>query len=349
MYDYSNKIEQFWYEKVRLSDSFKDKLYKHRKSNRDRLISRLPESIPNLTINDNSFKPQGSMAMQTIIQTRFDEEEYDIDDGIVLQKSELLNAYGSELLVGDIRTIVLDSLKDNRFKRQPELKTNCVRVFYAEDDEEKHHVDFPIYRSFSNSDGEVRELANDSSWVISDPTQVNSWFENEVIERNKKVDGHGSQMRKLVHLLKRFCRSRREWDMPNGMKLTMLVAETQSSFSYRIDVAFRNLLINMKDRLEKSKVINNLAHPDRPPITKTLNDYNVCELLNKINDGLIELHILDDSKCQPEDAKKAWDWIFQSDGFFDNDDDENNKALGVGLATSIPHNPVDHRGGGRFG
>jgi len=347
MYDYSKKIDEFWYEKVRLNDAFKDKLYKHRKSNRDRLISRLPVSIPHLTIYDNSFKPQGSMAMQTIIQTRFDEEEYDIDDGLVLQKSELVNATGSELLVGELRDIVLKSLEDSRFKRRPELKSNCVRVFYAEGDEEKHHVDFPIYRSFSNSDGEIRELANDTGWVISDPTQVNSWFENEVVERNKKVDGRGSQMRKLVQLLKRFCRSRREWDMPNGMKLTMLVSENQPSFSDRIDIAFRNLLVNLKDRLEKTKVINNLAHPERTPITKTINDYNVCELLNKLTDGISKLNILDDSKCQSEDAKKAWDWIFQSDGFFD--DDKNNKSLGAGLTTAVPHNPVDHRGGGRFG
>ena len=38
---------------------------------------------------------------------------------------------------------VREALKDKRFKRQPEIFTNCVRVFYAEEDEEKHHVDFP--------------------------------------------------------------------------------------------------------------------------------------------------------------------------------------------------------------
>ena len=97
MYDYSKELETFWGEKVRLSDDFKDKLWQHRKANRDRLIARLPDLIPDVSISASSFKPQGSMAMGTIVQTRFAEEEYDIDDGLVLLRSELKDEYSNEL------------------------------------------------------------------------------------------------------------------------------------------------------------------------------------------------------------------------------------------------------------
>jgi hypothetical protein len=357
MFDFSKQIEAFWNENVRLSATFKDKLLKHRQSNRDRLIANLPEQIDDVTIGKSSFKPQGSMAMKTIIQTRFSEEEYDIDDGLVLWKSELIEENGKELTAMDTKERVCKALKDKRFNRQPKLHTNCVRVFYADEDEEKHHVDFAVYRKYSKSDGEEeRELASGENWVVSDPTQVNLWFEDEIVVLNKETDGKGTQMRKLVQLLKRFCRSRKDWDLPNGMKLTMLISECQSEFSERIDKAFRDLLKKLKTRLETSKIIRNLAHPDKPLITRTSSDDNVCELLNKIIEALENLEKLDDEDCKRTDANKAWNWVFKSDDFFDDfdgGDDEGNGSKGPksssGLASSIPSSPVDHQGGGRFG
>jgi len=353
MYDYSKNIEAFWGEKIRLSDNFKNKLFNHRQSNRNRLITRLPDQITGLNIGESSFKPQGSMAMKTIIQTRFLEEEYDIDDGLVLWKKELVDEKGNELTAMEAKNQVREALKDKRFNRQPILCTNCVRVFYAEEDEEKHHVDFPVYRKYYNDEDEIeRELASGEKWILSDPTQVNQWFEDEVAERNKITDGKGTQMRKLIQLLKRFCRSRRDWDLPNGMKLTMLVSECQPEFSELIDSAFRKLLEELKTRLEKSKIIYNLAHPDKPPITRTSNDDNVCRLLDKTIEALERLETLDDEECCLSDARKVWEWVFKSDGFFENLDENRNSKSGIGgigIANSTPTGPVDYRGGGRFG
>lgn len=357
MFDFSKQIEAFWNENIRLSATYKEKLLKHRQSNRDRLIANLPEQIDDVNIGKSSFKPQGSVAMKTIIQTRFSEEEYDIDDGLVLWKSELLGENGKELTAMETKERVCKALKDKRFNRQPKLFTNCVRVFYADEDEEKHHVDFAVYRKYSKSDGEEeRELASGENWVVSDPTQVNLWFEDEIIVRNKETDSKGTQMRKLVQLFKRFCRSRRDWDLPNGMKLTMLISECQPEFSERIDKVFRNLLKKLKTRLETSKIIRNLAHPDKPLITRTSSDDNVCELLNKIIEALEKLEKLDDANCKRADAIKAWNWVFKSDDFFDDfdgGDDEGNGSKGSksssGLANSIPSSPVNHQGGGRFG
>lgn len=358
MYDYSKELEAFWDEKVRLSAVFKDKLRQHRKANRDRLIARLPDLIANVSISASSFKPQGSMAMRTIVQTRFAEEEYDIDDGLVLLRSELKDEYSNELSAMETKERVREALEDERFKRQPEIFTNCVRVFYAEEDEEKHHVDFPVYRKFKNDDDEdERELASNHLWITSDPTQVNRWFEEEINKRNKKKDGKGTQLRKLIQLLKRFSRSRQDWDLPNGMKLAMLASECQPSYSTRIDSAFRNLLDNLDARLQESKVILNLAHPHKPPITRSEADLNVCMLLEKTQEAQEKLEVLDEADCTKSDAREAWDWVFQSDGFFeeidedddDNGDDSGSKSKRAGLITSIPRTPVDHRGGGRLG
>ena len=264
MYDYSRQIEAFRESKVRLSSTFKDKLYSHRGANRKRLISRLPDFIARAAINENSFRPQGSVAMGTIIQTKFPEQEYDIDDGVVILRSQLSTDSDTEMSSSEVREAIRSALVDSRFKRQPKLHTNCVRVFYAEEDEEKHHVDFPIYRRWATDDGNpVRELASQDGWVLSDPTQVNSWFDGIVEERNEEVAGRGTQLRHLIQLLKRFCRSRRDWldQLPNGMKLTMLVAESQPDYSARIDTTFCILLQNLKERLQQTKVIENWLTP----------------------------------------------------------------------------------------
>ncbi len=327
MFNYSKRIEAFRDQKVRLPEEFKKKLLEHRKSNRNRLIVRLPGRIEGLRISESSFKPQGSVAVNLIIQTKFKLEEYDIDDGLVLWRDDLVDEDGNELSADEVREHVRQALKDKRFAKQPRLFTNAVRVYYKESDEEKHHVDFPVYRKyFDANDDLVRELASEGEWIVSDPTQVNDWYLGEVQERNASESGRGTQMRHDTQLLKRFCRSRYNWDMPNGMKLTMLVAECQPVYNERIDIAFRNLLEALDDRLRVGKIICNLAHPDRPPITKTNSDSNVEDFHEAVQDALERLKTLDDPEADnAESAREVWDWIFQTDGFFKEFDDEENK------------------------
>jgi cyclic GMP-AMP synthase DncV-like protein len=317
MYDYSERIEAFRDKKVRLSPEFREKLLAHRKANRDRLIARLPDFIKGVSISESSFKPQGSFAMGTVIQTRFVDEEYDIDDGLVLGRDELVDENGVELTAQQVKEKVRDALKDDRFNRQPKICGNCVRVFYADEDEEKHHVDFPIYRRYFDANGnKVRELAGENGWVVSDPTQVNNWMDNQVEIRNKASAGWGTQFRHLIQLLKRFCRSRSDWDLPNGMKLTMLIAECQPAFNVRIDIAFRELLKKLHYRLIWNKIIQNLADAARPPITRTASDQNVVDLLSRIGEALDELARLDTQEANNVDsARSVWDWVFKSDGF----------------------------------
>lgn len=320
MFDYSVQIESFRDKKVRLSTLFKDMLLEHRKANRKRLISRLPQFIPRANIGESNFMPQGSVAMGTVIQTKYLDEEYDIDDGLVIARSQLKTSAGGEMSSTEVREAVRDALKDKRFNRQPKLFTNCVRVFYADTDAEKHHVDFPVYRKWTNDDDEiVKELASEADWVASNPTQVNAWFNDIVADRNTEEDGRGTQFRNLIQLMKRFCRSRKDWLdlLPNGMKLSMLVDECQPSFRARIDHAFRELLESIEKRLEDDKVIRNRAHPDKPLLTRSSSDANVIALQGKIQEALEQIETLD----LPENhnlgaARQVWDWVFKSDGFF---------------------------------
>jgi hypothetical protein len=50
----------------------------------------------------------------------------------------------------------------------------------------------------------------------------------------------------------------------------------------RIDVGFRELLQNVRHRLFWNKIIQNLAHPDKPAITRTANDQNVVDLETRL-------------------------------------------------------------------
>lgn len=336
MYNYSTQIEGFRMDKVRLSTEFKDKLYAHRDANRARIITRLPEKIEGLTISSSNFKPQGSMANYTIIQTTFVYDEYDIDDGVILNRSELINEEGNELSAEEVRAELLSSLKDKRFSKQPTQVHNCIRVFYKEEDEERHHVDFPVYRKFENENGDtVQELAGGEGWMQSDPTQVNRWFLEEVIRLNQINSGWGTQFRRLVQLIKRFGRSRKNWDLPNGMKLTMLVHECLPNYCNRIDLAFRELLEAIDERLKLNKQIFNLAHPDQPALTRGISDHNIVELEERVQEALEQLEELDKNENN-DAARKAWDWIFRSDGYFKNfDDKEAEKAKEASLRNKV--------------
>lgn len=113
----------------------------------------------------------------------------------------------------------------------------------------------------------------------------------------------------------------------------MLVAECQPPLHARIDVAFQDLLSRIYLRLQNSKVIRNLAHPDNPVITKTASDSNVGELQSHSKEALEKINELDKEENNNADsAREVWDWIFKSDGFFKEFDeklkqDEKRKAL----------------------
>jgi len=321
MFDYNEQIQAYETDCVNLPQAVKDKLRGHREANRNRLKRNRPEDI---RLNDDHFIPQGSMAINTTVQEK--DNAYDIDDGVWFHKDDLKKKDGTAYTAHETQEMVRDAVKDPNFNKQPEIHNNCVRVFYAEG----HHVDIPCYRKLdADTDAERQELAGASGFTGSDPTEINRWFEERVEALNKQRDGAGSQLRVMIRLMKRFARSRGEdWDMPNGLKLTMLVEECAPSYYERDDEAFYWLLSKLKTRLASSLEVENRAQTKTPrdKLTKSANDENMVELRTRVGEALDKLLVLHHPNCTKPQAREAWDWVFQSDDFFEAYDKDSAKA-----------------------
>jgi hypothetical protein len=171
----------------------------------------------------------------------------------------------------------------------------------------------------ADTQDEHQELAGLDGWKASDPTGINRWFEERVQKLNRIQDEAGAQFRRMIRLLKRFARSRgKNWNMPNGLKLTMLADECFERSYGRDDKAFYFLLLNIHERLSKSQIVVNRAQhqTERAPLTKSDADENVVELHQHVGEALKQLEILWDEKCSLAQARSAWDWVFQTGGFF---------------------------------
>jgi hypothetical protein len=321
MFDYNAQIQAYEGDCVNLPQAIKDKLRDQREANRNRLKRNRPESMG---LHDDHFIPQGSMAIGTTVQEK--NNAYDIDDGVWFHADDLQQEDGTLYTALEAQELVRDALTDPKFDKKPKIIGNCVRVFYAEG----HHVDVPAYRKFdAGMETERQELAGESGWAASDPTEINRWFEVQVQNLNVLRASAGSQLRIMTRLMKRFVRSRgEEWDMPNGLKLTMLVEECLPTNYARGDEAFYWLLSKLKVRLARSLEIENRAQTKifKDKLTKSANDSNMVELRKRINEALDRLLILHQPVCTLKQAREAWDWIFQPDGFFTAYDQDSVKA-----------------------
>jgi hypothetical protein len=321
MFDYNEQIQAYETDCVNLPQAVKDKLRDHREANRNRLKRNRPEDI---RLNDDHFVPQGSMAIGTTVQEK--DNAYDIDDGVWFHKDDLKKKDGTAYTARETQEMVRDALKDPNFNKHPEIHNNCVRVFYAEG----HHVDVPCYRKLdADTDNERQELAGANGFTASDPTEINRWFQECVEALNKQRNGAGSQLRVMIRLMKRFARSRGDdWDMPNGLKLTMLVEESAPTYYERDDEAFYWLLSKLKTRLATNLEVDNRAQAKTPrdKLTKSTSDANMVELRTRVGEALDKLLVLHHPDCTKKQACEAWDWVFQSDGFFEAYDKDSAKA-----------------------
>jgi len=309
--NYHPAIQAYEAAKINLPDAVREDLYRKREANRNRLKESLPKRF-----RIKEFIAQGSMAIRTTVQE--EDGDYDIDDGVVFFADDLVDWLLRliPLFSSDVQEIVRDALKDDAFNQQPQIIGNCVRVFYAQG----YHVDVPAFRvKNADSDTEHQELAGKDGWKTSDPTQINRWFEDRVQKLNRIQDDAGGQFRRMIRLLKRFARSRgKQWNMPNGLKLTMLADECFDRSYGRDDKAFYFLLSNLNERLQKSQVVWNRAQLEssRDKLTKSDEDKNMVELHQHVLEALKQLEILWDEKCAPSQVRTAWDWVFQTGGFF---------------------------------
>lgn len=337
------EIRKFHDNAVRLNSDMRNELLTRRKANEERLEKGL---IKNSESPSRWFVLQGSYAMRTTVQ--HPENDYDIDDGVVFAKQDLVGAQGADKSALAARQMVCDALNAdpfNNFIKNPELRTNCVRVYYKSG----YHVDMPVYRvEDPESDSKVYELAS-VDWKNSSPEGVTEWFAEQVKNmRSGKEAGNSSQMRRMVRLLKKFAISRNSWNMPSGFILTVL---TVDRFFYydRDDEAFHKLLCAIRDRLNGWNGLV-VYHPvlAGETITKTSEDADMKTLKEKILWAIDELAVLFDPGCSRKSALKAWKSVF-NEPYFDEMIEAAVEAKSFAILSAEPKNPVQKDGGGRFG
>jgi len=285
---------------------------KRRNATRDRLKNGLAKANKPAPIE---FRSQGSYAMKTMVQ--HPERDYDIDDGVYFRKEDLVGARGAEMTALQARQMVRDAVDDGSFKSAPEVRNNCVRVYY----EVGYWVDLPVYRRVTVKDGWGQEshhyeLAS-TDWKRSDAREVTSWFEkqNELYSGDKD---NGRQLRRVVREIKKYARSRESWrkQILSGFGITKLVTECFRGNVPREDQSLRDTMEAIRNRLNYNLVVE---HPVTPgdKITKGDDDPKARFLRDRLSEALTDLDPLFHSDCTREKALKCWDKVFATKFFSD--------------------------------
>ena len=345
MFNSHDDMTAFHNDKVRLPVTEQDTMRDRRNTNRIRLKGGLKRDNEPKSLGCHT---QGSYAMRTMIQHT--EKDYDIDDGVYFNKSDLLGPRGAEKSAATAKEMVRKAVHDDKFNRAPECLKNCVRVYY----DAGFHVDIPVYRTFEKDGKVVYELAS-SDWRTSDARAVTLWFKDANKRKSPNIDNYG-QMNRIVKLMKAFARSRESWRsrIATGFMITKLVDEKYLALDRRDDQALRDTMRAIHARIAGSLVINHPVLDET--LTKGEDDARVKFLREKLEWALGELEALDNSDCTEEMARKAWDNVFCTD-FFTGRGGSKKAAASVTSASVLlaateratAQSAFDKRGGDRYG
>lgn len=354
MYDCSEEVLGYHDDEVRLPTDERDEMRDRRDSNRKRVKRGLEK---NGDPKPRDFHPQGSYAMKTMVQ--HPEKDYDIDDGVYFEKDDLKGKNGAEKTALQARQMVRDAVDDGSFKKAPEARKNCVRVYY----EAGYHVDIPVYRRVVTKNSLGQELVHyelaSSDWKRSDARDVTKWYEGEC-DRLSADKYDGGQVRRITREIKKFSQSRESWkgQIGSGFMISKLVTECYRPDADREDKSLYYTMRDIRDRLERDLVVNHPVTPDET-ITKGDNDPKAKFLKEKLSDALSWLDVLFTPECTQEDAYKAWDKVFNTKYFTNKLPKEEKKEAAMGRAPAVLTSgmvrdwssepaPVRKEGGGRY-
>lgn len=306
MYDTSSKFATFYNSHVVLPHAEKTKLYEKKDLN----IQRLKDGLEEYNAEKNtSYKlvdscVQGSVAMSTVVQN--EDSDYDIDVAVVFDKDDL----GDKGALAT-RNMVADALKrkTKQFNAEPEIKTSCVRIKYADG----YHIDFAIYRRYydENIEDWVYEHAG-SEWTERELKGLTEWFKTQ----NDESDGI---LRKVVRLSKMFCKSRDSWKkMPSGLLQTVLCDEKLQTSYERIDELFYYSMQEIVNRLENNTSVSAPVDNGRDLTPRNSDRKKMTNWKNRLKSKLDDLEVLFRSDCTESDALQAWYGFFNHD-FWNND------------------------------
>jgi hypothetical protein len=243
-------------------------------------------------------------------------------DGVYFRKEDLVGDRGAEMTSLQARQMVRDAVDDGKFKTPPEVRSNCVRVYY----EKGYHVDLPVYRRVVTSTalGEevYYELAASSGWKRSDAADVSDWYEDE---RAKSADG--VQLRRINRDLKKYARSRDSWrgGILSGFGISVLTTE-RFRHNDREDRALYSTMVAIRDRLNWDLQVQ---HPVTPGdyITSGPDDTRARCFRDKLNEAIDTLQPLFDADCTRERALKCWDKVFATTFFCERLEEEQRAAV----------------------
>ena len=291
MFDLSSKFNTFYSSHVVLPQDEQNKLYQKKDLN----IKRLKEGLADYNVeNKTSFQivetcVQGSVAMSTVTQN--EDNDYDIDVAVVFNKTDLGDK-GPQAT----RNMVANALrrKTKQFNAEPEVKTSCVRIKYAEG----YHVDFAVYRRYL-SNGEWKYEHAGSEWEERDLSGITDWFKTQ-------NSASGGDLRKVVRLSKMFCNSRDSWvNMPSGLLQTVLCNENLQYYS-RVDELFYNTMTRIVERLESDTSVTAPVDNGRALTPRKSDIQKMTNWKNRLKSKLEDLEVLFKDDCNEEDAIQAW-------------------------------------------
>jgi hypothetical protein len=338
----NNEMSNFHRDKVTLSSGQQRDMRERRDAGRTRLENGLKlKGHP----QPRETHSQGSYQMRTMVQDS--DNDYDIDDGTYFRQGDLKDSNGNALSPLASRERVCEALKwDGRFKQEAVVKENCVRQAYAAG----YHIDVPVYRIVTVKDANGKEserydLASGDAWTESDARAVTRWF-NDMVPALNAGESDGSQMRRMVKLTKKFAR-RKAWKKKttSGICITKLVVDHFAYAADRDDVALRKTWQAIKKKLDASTQVK---HPVLDGNLAKEGDEEVTFFRNCLGDALKTLEVLDTNNCTRQQARKAWDDVFDTSFFSDEPDPEAKKSESALQVTTLGTARRDD-GGGRFG
>ena len=316
-------IRDYHREHVALRRSQRQRLQDRRDSNRTRLrrgLKKNEQPAPKRSVS------QGSFAMRTVIQEP--ENGYDIDDGVVFTKESLVGPRGADKSPLDARKMVCDAVHSDSFSTPPEVKTNCVRVYYNDGP----HVDIPVYREITDWFGDPSYQLASVEWKRSDPDGVNEWFNDRL--RQKRSNGQ-KHSRELMRLLKSICKNRPSISLPSGFAITVLIHECYLVGSERLDFELRDVIAAVHGRLQSNLWVRHPVVQDEWLIddgsqNKTRN------LRDLLETAVSDLACLNLPNCTRSRALKAWKKVLRTDFFNDRiaEAEEEERASSAAAATT---------------
>ncbi len=298
MYDLSSKFNTFYTSYVVLSQSEQNSLYDKKNLNLQRLKNGLKEYNDEYKTSYSVAEDcvQGSVAMSTVVQN--EDSDYDIDVAVVFNKS-VLGDKGAQAT----RNMVANALrrKTKQFNAEPEVKTSCVRVKYADG----YHIDFAIYRrSYDYINEEWIYEHSGSEWSSRELRGLTDWFKNQ----NDNSDG---KLRKVIRLSKMFGKSRSSWkNMPSGLLQTVLCDEKLQKSYDRIDELFYYTMKEIVNRIENNTSVVAPVDNGRDLTPRQSDKQKMINWKNRLKSKLADLDVLFSEDCTQTDAIQAWYGFF---------------------------------------